>query len=204
MGLFGCGQLCKEVPTVTSRYTLETCVTTARGGTSRDKSVCPHLGTKKPPALWTFFPDSAACSQWPVGGAGKVIESRRDGPGKLHLRAGLFGAMPAQTWEHCSARLQAGSPSQLTEGKGLDEATGGEDRKRGRWDRREQVQVWDQLRWPVGESKAQRWRHKGPSAYRWSCCHSFAWGWFRVRSKENQGLRLVLKLCKGRKGRKGD
>ena len=135
-----------------------------------------------------------------------MIETRRDGPGKLHPRAGLSGAMSVQTWEHCNTRLQAGSPSQLTEGEELDGATGGEDRKRSRWDRREQVQVWDQLRCPAGESKGQRWRHKGSSAYRWSYCHrdSFAWGWFRVRSKENQGLRLVLELCEGRRGRKGD
>lgn len=117
--------------------------------------------------------DSFSCFSCLHSAASKVIETRRDGPGKLHPRAGLFGAMPVQTWEHCNARLQAGSPSQLTERKELDGATGEGDRKRSRWDRREQVQVWDQLRCPAGESKAQRWRHKGSSAYRWSYCHSW-------------------------------
>ena len=119
------------------------------------------LGYQEAPSSLDSFPVSAACIQnplprWPAGGASKVTETRRDEPGELHPRAGLFGAMPVHTWEQCSTRLQAGSPSQLTEGQGPEGATGGEDRKRSRWDRRKQVPVWDQLRCPAGESKAQR------------------------------------------------
>lgn len=54
-------------------------------------------------------------------------ETRRDGPGKLHPRAGLSGAMSVQTWEHCNTPGRQPQPAHRGGGTRWSNGRGGQE-----------------------------------------------------------------------------